>query len=74
VGALAFAALLAWLARKTAGPPLRQAVSVATLVTAVMVASLSYGIWQGWWVATLWLLAALAAATQRDSLGDRTAS
>lgn len=74
VGALAAAVLLAWLARKTAGPPGRQAMSVATLVTALMVASLSYGIWQGWWVATLWLLAALAAAMPRDSLGDRTAS
>jgi len=74
VGALAAAILLAWLARKTAGPPLRQAVLVATLVTAVMVASLSYGIWQGWWFATLWLLAALAAATSRESLGPNAAS
>lgn len=74
VGALVAAILLAWLAQKTAGPPLRQAVMIATLVTAVMVAALSYGIWQGWWFATLWLLAALAAALPRDSLGDRPAS
>ncbi len=74
LGALAFAALLAWLARKTAGPPLRQAAMVATLVTSVMVASLSYGIWQGWWFSTLWLLAAMAVAARPESLGHRTAS
>jgi exopolysaccharide production protein ExoQ len=74
VGAIAAALLLAWLARKTSGPPQQQAVLVATLVTAVMIASLSYGIWQGWWFATLWLLAALTAATSRESLGRQAAS
>jgi O-antigen ligase len=73
-GAVLLAALLAFLAFNCNGLPLRRAVLGATLVTAVAIASLSYGIWQGWWFATLWLVAALAAATQRDSLGDHPAS
>jgi exopolysaccharide production protein ExoQ len=74
IGAVLLAALLAFLAANCDGPPVRRAVLGATLITAVAIASLSYGIWQGWWFSTLWLLAALAAALPRDSLGDRTAS
>lgn len=74
VGAALMAALLGFLAVNSNGPPLRRAVLGATLVTAVAIASLSYGIWQGWWFATLWLLAALAAAASPESLGRRTAS
>jgi hypothetical protein len=45
----------------------RHAAAVASLVvTAVVIALLSYGIWQIWWMATLWLagmgLLALARA------------
>jgi O-antigen ligase len=74
IGAALMAALLGFLAINCNGPPLRRAVLGATLVTAVVIASLSYGIWQGWWFATLWLLAALAAALQRESLGRDAAS
>jgi exopolysaccharide production protein ExoQ len=74
VGAALMAALLGFLAIACSGPPLRRAVLGATLVTAVSVASLSYGIWQGWWFATLWLLAAMAAAASPESLGRRSAS
>lgn len=74
IGAALMAALLGFLAVNCNGPPLRRAVLGATLVTAAAIASLSYGIWQGWWFATLWLLAAMAAAASPESLGRRTAS
>jgi exopolysaccharide production protein ExoQ len=74
IGAALMAALLAFLAINCNGPPLRRTVLGATLVTAVVIASLSYGMWQGWWFATLWLLAAMAAAASPESLGRRSAS
>jgi exopolysaccharide production protein ExoQ len=74
VGAALMAALFGFLAISCNGPPLRRAVLGATLVTAIAIASLSYGLWQGWWFATLWLLAALAAAASPETLGRRTAS
>jgi exopolysaccharide production protein ExoQ len=74
IGAALMAALLAFLAINCTGSPTRRAVLGATLTTAVAIAALSYGIWQGWWVAALWLLAALAVATQRDSLGREPTS
>jgi exopolysaccharide production protein ExoQ len=74
VGAALMAALLGFLALSSNGAPLQRTVLGATLVTAVAIASLSYGIWQGWWFATLWLLAAMAAAASPESLGRSTAS
>jgi O-antigen ligase len=74
IGAALLAALLGFLAIACNGTPVRRAVLGATLITALAIASLSYGIWQGWWFATLWLLAAMAAAASRESLGRRTAS
>ncbi|MCZ8311938.1 MAG: O-antigen ligase family protein [Magnetospirillum sp.] len=74
VGAALMAALLGFLAINCNGPPLRRTVLGATLVTAVVIASLSYGMWQGWWFATLWLLAAMAVAASPESLGRRSAS
>lgn len=56
-------AILAWrLGLATAGPPLECALRTGMLVAAFVVASISYGLWQGWWMATLWLAGALAAA------------
>ncbi len=74
IGAALMAALLGFLAINCNGPPLRRTVLGATLITAVVIASLSYGMWQGWWFATLWLLAAMAAAASPESLGRRSAS
>ncbi len=73
-GAVLMAALLGFLAINCNGPPLRRTVLGATLITAVVIASLSYGMWQGWWFAALWLLAAMAVAASPESLGRRTAS
>jgi len=61
-GALLAAATL-WLAFATAGRlpnRLDRAAACAMLVAALTVASLSFGIWQSWWVATMGLFAALA--------------
>jgi exopolysaccharide production protein ExoQ len=74
IGAALMAALVGFLAINCNGPPLRRTVLGATLVTAVVIASLSYGMWQGWWFATLWLLAAMAVAASPESLGRRSAS
>ena len=63
VGAVAAAALLWFCARPCAvGPPGVRACRFGLLATAVTVASLSYGVWQSWWVATLFITAALAVA------------
>lgn len=35
----------------------------AMIVTAAVVASLTYGIWQNWWVSSFWIIAALARAS-----------
>jgi O-antigen ligase len=59
-GALLGAALLAWLALTVAGWP-----QAAMLAAAVAVASVGYGLWQGWWMAALWLVAGFGAALRR---------
>ncbi len=41
---------------------LETAICLATIASALVGAELSFGIWQGWWQATLWLSAALTLA------------
>jgi O-antigen ligase len=53
-GALLTAALLALLALRGRGAPAH----LATLAAGFAVGAVSYGIWQGWWHAFLWLAAA----------------
>jgi hypothetical protein len=36
--------------------------AVATVAAGICVALVGYGIWQAWWMAALWLAAALMAA------------
>ncbi|HTH16651.1 MAG TPA: O-antigen ligase family protein [Magnetospirillum sp.] len=64
-GALAMAAVLWMLLGKTLSPPDRKsaAAATATLAAAVLIACSSYGLWQGWWQAALWIAAVLVAAT-----------
>jgi O-antigen ligase len=57
------AALLLW---KTIGRivhmpavPTAQAAASATLVAGLIICSVSFGIWQSWWLSTLWIAAAL---------------
>jgi O-antigen ligase len=59
IGAILGAALLAWLARSAAS-----AAQGATLTAMVTVASISFGLWQGWWMAAIWLLIGLAIKTK----------
>jgi O-antigen ligase len=61
VAALVFVALSA-IARRAPSGRSAVAASAAFAVSALLIAGLSYGIWQTWWLATLWLGAALAEA------------
>ncbi len=62
VGALLGAALLAGLALATGGSLWPRVLRTGLLLAALVIASASYGLWQGWWMATLWLIGAFAAA------------
>jgi exopolysaccharide production protein ExoQ len=75
-GAAAFAALvvlaLAWATRLARAA---QAGAVAVIVAALGFGSLSFGLWQNWWLATLALAAALtAAATRSDRVTEELRS
>jgi hypothetical protein len=62
-GAAAFAALaLIGLAAAGRLPAWPRAAAAAALAAALGVASLSFGIWQNWWLATLALAAAITTA------------
>lgn len=63
-GAIMFAALLWWICGRIAHtqlPPSQAAMRAAALTTGMVIASLSYGIWQSWWHSSLWLTAMLFA-------------
>lgn len=68
-GALLAVALIVFLFRAILRLPAGDGRAAATgLVSSAMtIALLSYGIWQGWWAASLWLAAALAVAVQSRS-------
>ena len=38
----------------------------ALVVTAMVIFGMSFGVWQSWWLATLWMMAALAAGTRES--------
>ncbi len=63
LGAL-LAAGFVWLCAQAcrAGPPGVRACRFGLLASAVTVACFSYGVWQSWWIASLFLIAALSAA------------
>jgi len=73
VGVALFAALfvLAVCAVPSArGEPAKSAVAVATIATGLVIAQFGFGIWQGWWLATLGLAAVVTAAVSRTSTGQ----
>ena len=81
VGVLIFALLVArvWLALAEAPwPPLYAAAAGSSLVTALVVAFGSYGVWQEWWIATefltLFLILALARLPARQAWRPRDIS
>ncbi|MBN9495489.1 MAG: O-antigen ligase family protein [Alphaproteobacteria bacterium] len=67
-GAFAGAALMLALGRRIRGDAPTRAALAATLGAAVVIAGVGYGLWQGWWMAALWIIVALAAAlaSKRD--------
>ena len=64
-GVLAAAVLFAMIvvgAARTIADRTARAAALATLVSGLVIAQLSFGIWQGWWQSALWLTAALTVA------------
>jgi O-antigen ligase len=59
-----------WRARSAAGPPSRRATALAALAGGLVVAMLSYGFWQAWWQASLWLVAAAFLAVSSTAAGN----
>ena len=49
-------------------PPHERAAALALCGSALIVALLSFGIWQAWWQSTLWLVAALYAANAQQEI------
>jgi O-antigen ligase len=65
---LAAAALIAgglWLSRNVGGDRPAAAAAAATLATMGVIANVSYGIWAEWWMATLFLAAAVVGAVRK---------
>lgn len=67
IGAILAAALVAAIALRTGGLLARRVVVMPTFLTALFVACISYGIWQGWWYSSLWLVAMLTVIVGRGS-------
>jgi O-antigen ligase len=63
VGAILFGLILVGVARRCAMPRERgaKAMATATFAAALAIGGVAYGIWQAWWLASLWLIAALVA-------------
>lgn len=56
-----------------AGPdPTRRAGALALAAAVLTVGLLSFGVWQAWWLSTIWLVAALAIASGAEDPGDRS--
>jgi O-antigen ligase len=68
IGVLLLAILIVVLTEGAARSPRRVegAVRVGMIIAAFTVSSVSYGIWQSWWLSTLWLAAALVRAVGED--------
>ncbi|MBL8833900.1 MAG: O-antigen ligase family protein [Rhodospirillales bacterium] len=67
VGAILAAAIAAALALRTGGSLARRVAVMPTFLTAVFVACISYGLWQGWWYSSLWIIGTLATIVGRGA-------
>lgn len=55
-------------------PPLRRALGLGQMAQVAVIASISFGIWQAWWLALIWLSVGLAlAATAPDETAQKPA-
>ncbi len=52
--------------------PTRRAGALALTMAALTIGLLSFGVWQAWWLSTLWLSAGLFAATASGGADDET--
>ena len=59
------AALAAWRATRPDQEFAARFAMAGALAAALPVYATAYGAWQGWWMATLWLVAAFASASTR---------
>ena len=59
--------VIGWRARLT---PTQRAGALALTMAALTIGLLSFGIWQAWWLSTLWICAALFAATTGEMADD----
>ena len=74
VGALVAALLAMVTASRLAAPslePVVRAGGLAVLIAAAVELSLSYGMWQSWWIAVLWLAAFTVQLVIADPPADR---
>lgn len=62
---------LSWPAWRAPLAPDRRAGALALASAALTVGMLSFGVWQSWWLSTLWLVIALGIAAARSA--DRAA-
>ncbi len=60
VGLLAFCSIIFWIVWKMAHAKgaVRRGTLLATFFSTITVASISYGVWQSWWLAAIWLVLA----------------
>jgi O-antigen ligase len=69
IGAALFALVLAYIGQaiwRMKASPMVQGAAAANFVSAFVVLSLSWGIWQKWWLAVLGISVALTVAVSRD--------
>lgn len=64
LGAALLVTILIAIARSRA-PPEDRATATAMVMSALVMVGLSYGIWQSWWLAALWMTAAFMTALMR---------
>lgn len=77
IGALLVCALAVMLGRVIAATPNRAdaAMTASAMASAFIVACVSYGVWQSWWIGSLWITAALATAvSEKRTLDGNTAT